>query len=51
MTIRHQAVNALGEIGGETAVLYLLQARTDPHPDIRANASATLDELGEVTQY
>ena len=40
-----------GEIGGETAILYLLQARTDPDPDIRANASAILDELGEVTEY
>ena len=43
--IRHHVVNALGEIGGENAMLYLLQARYDPNATIRANADAILAEL------
>jgi HEAT repeat protein len=42
--IRHQAVNALGDIGGKNAISYLLQARYDPDETIRANADAILAE-------
>ncbi len=44
--IRHHAVNALGEIGGENALMYLLQARYDPDETIRASADAILREQG-----
>ncbi len=44
-SVRHHAVNALGEIGGEYATSYLLQARYDPDASIRANADAILAEL------
>jgi len=43
--IRHHTVNALGDIGGEYAIAYLLQARYDPDETIRANAEAILIEL------
>jgi hypothetical protein len=43
--VRHHVVNALGEIGGENALMYLLQARYDPNTTIRANADAILTEL------
>ena len=43
--VRHRAVNALGEIGGDYAISYLLQARYDPNATIRANADAILAEL------
>ena len=43
--IRHNVVNALGEIGGEYAMMYLLQACYDPDGDIRANAEEILMEL------
>ena len=49
--IRHQTVNALGEIGGDLAVMYLLQARYDPDDIIRANAETILFELGYKTAY
>jgi HEAT repeat protein len=44
--IRLHAVNALGEIGGDDAIPYLLQARYDSHSKIRANAAAILQEMG-----
>lgn len=42
--IRHYAVGALGEIGGEQAESYLRHARYDPSEKIRANAAYFLDE-------
>lgn len=49
--MRHHAVNALGEIGGENAMLYLLQARYDSNENIRANAEAILAELEYSAAY
>ena len=49
--IRHHTVNALGNIGGDNAVLYLLQARYDPDEIIGANAEAILFELGYKADY
>ena len=43
--IRHNVVNALGEIGGENAMMYLLQARYDANVTIRANVDSILAEL------
>ena len=44
--IGHHTVNALGEIGGDSAISYLSGARYDPNKTIRANAEAILLELG-----
>jgi HEAT repeat protein len=49
--IRQNAVSALGEIGGENAMMYLLQARYDPDSIIRANADAILAELEYKAAY
>ncbi len=49
--IRHHAVNALGEIGGEDALLHLAHARYDSHETIRANAKSILVELGYRVDY
>lgn len=43
--IRHHAVNALGEIGGETAMMYLRQVRYNPNAKTRISAEAILAEL------
>jgi len=43
--VRRHSVYALGEIGGEYAMMYLLQACYDPDGDIRANAEEILMEL------
>ena len=40
--IRRHAVNALGEIGGENAVVYLKQASYDLDENIRVNANSIL---------
>jgi hypothetical protein len=42
--VRHHAVNALDEIGGELAMNYLQQARYDSGNNIRANARVILQE-------
>ena len=46
--VRHHAVNALDEIGGELAMNYLQQARYDSDNNIRANARVILEENGIV---
>jgi len=46
--VRIAAINALGEIGDDDAIPYLLQARYDSHSKIRANADAILQEIGVV---
>jgi len=44
--IKGDTVNALGEIGGDNAIPYRLQARYDSHSKIPANADAILQEMG-----
>jgi HEAT repeat protein len=43
--VRQRAVSALGDIGGEGAKSYLLQARYDPQERIRRNAAWVLSEM------
>jgi HEAT repeat protein len=49
--VRHHSVNALGEIGGDMAILYLLAARYDSHLVIRTNTESILFELGYEADY
>src|SRR5206468_3871382 len=47
VTRRLRSVEALGSMGGRTAVDALIRALTDPEPDVRARAADLLGDLGD----
>ena len=46
-TVRAAAAQALGSIGGQPAIAFLLTALSDPATQVRANAALALGELGD----
>lgn len=46
VAIRYQAVDAIGDRGGEEAIFLLQQALLDPEPDIREAAIDALTDIG-----
>ena len=48
-TIRRHAIDALGKLGANEAVPYLIAALKDEHPNIRVSATRALGAIGDLS--